>query len=193
MIEPYSKKKHIYQAGAKLFQEKGYAATSMRELAVQVQLEVSSLYSHISSKEQILQSVCFEVAKQFADGIEVIYGDTHSAKQKLKEIIELHLKIITENQTNFNVFNKEYIHMSEPKLSEFLKLRKEYEKKCISILKEGIKLGHFKNLDPLFMMKTLFNSMTWVHEYYKPNKGIDLNLINKSMYKLLISGIRKKN
>lgn len=193
MAEPYSKKQHIYQAGAKLFNEKGYAATSMRQLATKVQLEVSSLYSHISSKEEILTRICFEVANQYLEGIERIYGGTNSPRQKIQEIIELHLGIVVQHKTHFNVYHKEYIHLSEPKYSELLKIKKTYQKQVIAIIKEGIKLGLFKNIDPVFVMKTLFQSMTWVSEYYKPNKGMDLELINKNMSRLLVSGLRKRN
>ena len=193
MAEPYSKKQHIFQAGAQLFNQKGYAATSMRELANKVQLEVSSLYSHISSKEEILQRVCIDIAKQYLDGVESIYGSTNNPKQKIEDIIELHLKIILENKTHFNVYHKEYIHLSEPQFSELSKIRKTYEKQCIGIIKEGIKLGLFKNIDPVFVIRTLFHSMTWVADYHKPNKGIDLELINKNLYRLLVSGLRKRN
>ncbi|MBK6904959.1 MAG: helix-turn-helix transcriptional regulator [Saprospirales bacterium] len=50
-----NKKQEIFEEAAKLFQEKGYGAASMRDLADRVQLKASSLYSHIRKKEEILQ------------------------------------------------------------------------------------------------------------------------------------------
>ena len=185
-----SKKDQIFIAGAVLFNQKGYAATSMRELATQVNLEVSSLYSHIKSKEEILQKICFEIANQFTEGIEKIYGNTQNPKKKLKEIIGLHVKIIINSSIDFKVYDNEHIHLSEPFLSDFLNIRRSYEKKCISIIKEGIKTGDFIDIDPVFMMKTIYNSMTWVYEWYQPNKGITTKSINKEMYKLIVNGVR---
>jgi AcrR family transcriptional regulator len=45
------KKQRILEAAACLFRDKGYSATSMRDLAGAVNLKASSLYNHISSKE----------------------------------------------------------------------------------------------------------------------------------------------
>ena len=52
-----NKKELIYKEAALLFKEKGYQKASMRDLADRVNLKVSSLYSHIGSKEEILQKL----------------------------------------------------------------------------------------------------------------------------------------
>ena len=52
-----TKKQLILEAAARLFRDKGYAATSMRDLARAVDLKASSLYNHIGSKEEILQNI----------------------------------------------------------------------------------------------------------------------------------------
>ena len=66
------KKQDIYTAAARLFKEKGYPSTSMRELASAVGMEASSLYNHIRSKAELLEHICFYTAEAFTKGMEVI-------------------------------------------------------------------------------------------------------------------------
>ena len=65
-----SKKELILRRAAAMFREKGFAATSMRDLAEMVGIEAASLYNHIRSKNEILEAICFDVANIFNTNIE---------------------------------------------------------------------------------------------------------------------------
>ena len=52
-----SRKDLIVKAGASLFREKGFGAASMRDLAENIGVEAASLYNHIKSKNEILESI----------------------------------------------------------------------------------------------------------------------------------------
>ena len=57
-----TRKANIYEAAVQLFRDKGYPAATMRDLADRVGLkQASSLYNHVSSKEEILQNICFDI------------------------------------------------------------------------------------------------------------------------------------
>src|ERR1051325_4646194 len=67
-----TRKDVIIAKAAKLFREKGFSATSMRDLAEHVGVEAASLYNHISSKAEILQEICFKTANNFMSHIEEV-------------------------------------------------------------------------------------------------------------------------
>ena len=60
-----SRKELIIQQAAIIFKQKGYSATSMRELAEKVGIEAARLYNNIRSKDEILEEICFSVAHEY--------------------------------------------------------------------------------------------------------------------------------
>ncbi len=79
-----SRKKQIEQKATELFKSRGYAATSMRDLAAEMGLEAGSLYSHIKSKEEILRNVCFEMANDLMSEFDKIEAEKSQYRQTKK-------------------------------------------------------------------------------------------------------------
>lgn len=186
-----AKKQQIFEEAAKLFQEKGYRSASMRELAARVDLKVSSLYSHIGGKEEILQKICFDNANHFLEGIQEIEQQALSATQQVKALIKLHIKIATEDATSITVFNDEWRYLSEPKLGEFLKMRKDYEERFRLIIQKGIDNREFKDLDATIVLFTLLTSVRWVHYWYRDGRKVSIADLEENILAILLTGIHQ--
>ena len=66
------RKKDILEKAARLFLERGYKSTSVRDIAFATGIEASSLYSHFPSKESILELLCHECADRFIAAMDAI-------------------------------------------------------------------------------------------------------------------------
>ncbi len=192
MPEDKSKKQQIYEAAARLFRDKGYSATSMRDLAKAVNLKASSLYNHISSKEEILQEICFENARKFLTGMAKVEAMEVDIPQKIKALIRLHIQIATEDVTSVTAFNDEWRHLTEPELTEFLKLRKDYEHRFKQLIREGIEKGELRPLDPSILLYTVFSSVRWVYDWYKPGRSVDEEKLVKEITDFLMRGMLRE-
>ena len=64
------RKRQILESTQQILTNKGYAATSVRDIAKALGMEPASLYSHFSSKEDILKITCFEMAHLFENAIQ---------------------------------------------------------------------------------------------------------------------------
>lgn len=184
-----SKKQIIREAAARLFREKGYAATSMRDLARAVNLEASSLYNHIGSKAGLLRDICFENAQHYLDEMERVEQLDISAGEKVKALLHYHIRTATEDITSIMSFNDEWRHLKESHLSEFTQLRKSYENRFLKILEAGMATGAFKQGHPSIMLYTIFSAVRWLHDWYKPARAITPEQLEKDIIQLLLEGL----
>jgi TetR/AcrR family transcriptional regulator, cholesterol catabolism regulator len=201
MIEkdrPQKRKKDlIYEQAAQLFREKGYNAASMRDLAEMVDLKVSSLYSHIGSKEELLQKICFDNAELFTKGMDRIEKTEGTVVDKIKAIVNLHVDIAVSNPSSVTVFNNEWRHLSnesvEFNLVRFLDLRKDYENRFRKIIIIGKSSGAFKNIDPDIALFTILTSVRWIHYWYKPNRKVNPEKLKLQIASILLEGLVNNN
>ena len=183
-----SKRETIFIAAAKLFRDRGYQATSMRDLAEAVDLKASSLYNHIGSKEEILKEICILNAEKFSEGMTQIYNLDIAPLQKIEKIIKLHIDIASTDYTSVTSFNDEWRHLGEPALSDFKEKRRQYEKQFLQIITAGVADGTLQTVDPTICLHTILSSMQWV---YHATADLDEGQIFKGISSLLIKGISK--
>ena len=184
-----SRKDQIEQTATALFKSRGYAATSMRDLATALGLEAASLYSHIKSKEEILQRICFRMANEFFEGLEKAEKTVATSSEKLEAAIKSHLSVLTKQPAASAVFQNEWRHLSEPYLSDFQKLRHDYENHFRQIIKEGNASGEFSVSDEKMATLMLLSSLNFVHTWYKPEGKLTPEQISDTLSKMLLNGI----
>ena len=118
-----SRKEQIIITSAKLFRQKGFEAASMRDIAARLGIEAASLYSHIKSKDEILETICFRMADELIKAIDEVNDVYFNAEEKLATAIKNHVKIVTGDLDSSTVFLREWRRLPAGKLSEFVNLR----------------------------------------------------------------------
>ncbi|RAU81647.1 TetR/AcrR family transcriptional regulator [Pontibacter arcticus] len=188
-----SRKEQIEQTATALFKSKGFSATSMRDLATALGIEAASIYSHIKSKEEILQRVCFRMANEFFEALAKAESAPSSATEKLKNAIVAHVLVLTSNTAASAVFLHEWRHLSEPFLADYLLLRDQYEARFRSIIKEGIANGEFTVPDEKFAVLTIFSGLNWIHTWYNPAGKMTPVQIAENLSAMLLNGLKNNN
>ena len=187
-----NRKEQLLEVAAKLFKQRGYAATSMRDLAAELGIEAASLYHHIKSKEEILETICFDLAAKFSNAIAEVNDIYFNAEEKLRMAIKNHVQIITQNTNQSAVFLQEWRNLSESKLGEFMKLRDAYENGIRVILKDGMNEDVFDDVDEKFASLTILSTVNWINEWYNPNGKMSAEEIAKKLSDFILGGLRKK-
>ncbi len=186
------RKDHINSAARNLFRERGYSATSMRDIASSVGIEVASLYNHIDSKESMLQQICFTMAEKFLAIIPLVKHLQNNPEAQLKEAIRLHVAVITSHADESAVFVHEWKHLSEPHLSAFKKMRNTYENFYRDLIRRGEQEELFKDIHEKFVVMVLFSSVNWLYDYYKPNGKLNPTQISDIITDIFLNGIKNK-
>jgi TetR/AcrR family transcriptional regulator, cholesterol catabolism regulator len=191
-IANLSRKEQVIRKAAELFKQKGYAAASMRDLAQLLGIEAASLYSHIKSKEEILRSLCFDMAAEFRKSLEEVEKQDLPASEKLRRGIIGHIQVMAKDLTASAVFMNEHRHLSQPYLRDFLLLRINYINRFKSIIEEGSKSGEFKKtIDKKLAVMTLFSSLNWMPMWYDPSGLIEPIELGVQLSDMLVNGLKQ--
>lgn len=186
---PKSRKDQIFYTAIQLFRDRGYSATGMREIAKALDIKAASLYSHIKSKEEILQKICFDVAHDFFNGLEGIEKNNFTGKMRIEAAIHSHIHVIAKNRSKVSVFLHEWKHLKEPYLSDFIELRSQYEGRFKEYLSYGINKGEFDIDDLDFTALTILSSLNWTANWFKKDGKMTEEQIAKKLSTILIKGI----
>jgi len=186
-----SKKALIQETAAQLFRDKGYSATSMRDLAEAVNLKASSLYNHISSKEEILKNICFENAQRFISGMAEVEATDATASEKVRKLLQLHVRTAMEDATSVTAFNDEWRHLNEPFLTEFKALRRDYEQRFLQLLRQGIASGEFRQMEDQVALYTLFSSVRWLYDWFQPGHALAAEQVEAEVVEFVMQGLKR--
>ena len=154
-----NRKEEIYAVSAKLFRKKGYAASTMRDIAEQVGIEPSSLYSHIKSKEEILMNICMSCAADFDEGMARVVESDLGPAEKIEQLIDLHLDIALNKPSSVTVFNDEWKHLPEKELAIFIEARNTYSTNFKNLLKKGMESSEVDFMSESTAFQLIINSI----------------------------------
>ena len=186
-----SKKELILRRAAAMFREKGFAATSMRDLAEMVGIEAASLYNHIRSKNEILEAICFDVANIFNTNIETIEAGNQKSIGKIDNLLRFHIRQMIENYEEVYVSDREWKHLDEPYLSNFQTQRRNYRKKFASIIEDGIAKNEIRKIDAPTAVLIILHAVSGIESWHRSKAKINAQELEDNMVMIMIDGLRK--
>ncbi len=184
-----SKKGIILQKATQLFRQKGYNATSMRHLGEAVGVEAASLYNHIESKAELLNEICFGIAEAFTEQLNSVDNSTDSQAVKVEKIIRFHIGMMLERFDAVYVSNRDWKHLKEPHLTNFLQQRRNYEKLFATIIETGMAQNEFRKIHPHIAVLTILSAVRGIEFWQKNKRGLNAADMENDLVQILINGL----
>ena len=185
-----SKKDLILQKAALMFREKGFAATSMRDLAETVGIEAASLYNHIQSKSEILQDITFRMANDCNVHLDSLDNNGMTSTKKIESLIRFHVQMMINRFEDYYVMVNEWIHLSEPYLTNFSVQRRNYVQKMENIIQQGIDNKEMKPVIPYVAVLTILSSVRGLEFWHRSRQRITPVEMEDNMVNHLINGLK---
>jgi AcrR family transcriptional regulator len=186
-----NRKEVIILAAARLFREKGFNATGMRDVAGEVGVEAASLYNHIRSKAELLQHICFRIAEEFTSQLnEVEKLHELDSIQKLDSIIRFHVRMWVEKPDEVLVANNESKYLKDPYYDSFLNERKIYVRRLETIIEEGMQKGIIRKIEPYVVVLTVMSAVRGIEFWHRTKKNISAIQLENDMVMMLVDGLR---
>lgn len=172
MIEQRGRRQRerIVSATGQLFRRKGYHGASMADIGKAVGLEKGSLYSHISSKQEVLRELVERGAARFMDGLAPVLASRDPAPARLRQALRAHLRVVAEDPDLAAVFLQEWRQLEGEALARIGRLRDEYEAGWRGIIADGVRDGSLRaDLDARYAALLLLSAANWAYQWYDPH------------------------
>ena len=187
-----TRKEMISLAAARLFREKGFNATGMRDIADAVGIEAASLYNHIRSKSELLQEICFRVANDFhAQLNELDLNADLNSLERLAAIMRQHIHMWVNRLDEAIVANNESKYLEDPYNATFQNERKAYARRLEQIIEEGIKKGQIKKVKPYVVVQTMLSAVRGIEFWHRTKKNIPVEDLESTMIAHIVDGLKK--
>lgn len=173
--DPNSAKGRLLTIAAKLFNQKGYERTTVRDLANAAGIQSGSLFHHFKTKEDILKSVMVDTIIFNTQRMKQEMAQAESCVDALKALIRCELESINgETGEAMAVLVYEWRSLNVENQSMILKLRDEYESLWINTITEAKEKGLVSG-DVFVLRRFLTGALSWTKTWYKPKGGMSLD------------------
>jgi len=181
----------IVDVAVRLFGEKGYNATTMRDIAKAVGILPGSLYAHIDSKETLLIEIVEKGIERFLAIERLLAASEESPGARMRTAICEHIRVVAENPERTLVVFHQWRFLSGPNRVRAIAMRRRYAKAFIKIVNDGIANGDFSSaLHPRLAVFGILGALNWAPEWYSPSGPMSAEEVGQKMADSLVDGLR---
>ncbi|HSQ24762.1 MAG TPA: TetR/AcrR family transcriptional regulator [Pyrinomonadaceae bacterium] len=179
----------ILRTSARIFAEKSYHSTSMRDISRATGVSLAGLYHYCKSKEELLfliQDHCFgrvlERLEQRIKGIDDPF-------EKLRIFIDNHLSFFATNMAEMKVLSHEAESLAGDMHKHVSGKKEKYAKLARKILREiQERESKTARVDLTVATYALFGMMNWIYNWYDSAGKLSVNQLVDNMTRLFVNG-----
>jgi AcrR family transcriptional regulator len=174
MVTTRNSRDDVVRAAGRLFADRGYHGTSMRDLGKELGLLGSSLYSHVSSKQDLLVEVVEEGSRLFEGSAEKALATEGTASDRLQALIAGHVDVVVDNIEVARTFLNEARMLDGEHRSRIIAARDHYEEAFRSVIREGMADGSLgREVDPKIVSILILSILNAIERWYRPDGELD--------------------
>ena len=173
----------IIETAEKLFADKGFDGTSVRDISEEAHINVAMISYYFGSKEKLMEAVFEYRIGNFKMRVESLLQDKSLAPlQKVNMLIDEYIEKVYEKQCFYKIMLCEQVTNKNPMILQAARKIKISNTEVIAeLIKDGQKKGVFKKkIDVVFMINTMIGTIWQTvmnEEYYKEyNQQKDINI-----------------
>lgn len=183
------KHEFILRTAARIFAEKSYHSTSMRDISRATNVSLAGLYHYCKSKEELLfliQDNCFgRVLERLEQRLEGVADPI----TKLGIFIENHLSFFAANMSEMKVLSHEAESLGGDLYTHVSTRKDNYAKLARQILREVQETQQSEQqIDLTVATYALFGMMNWIYNWYDPTGKLNVSDLASNVMKLFLNG-----
>ena len=168
MVE-LTRRRAIEDVASELFRARGYAATSVRDIARALDIQGPSLYAHVTSKEDVLWAIVDRTAGRFEAAADAATAPAGAdIPSKVVALVRAHARVITDDVGSAGVFIHEWRALTADRRAAVLARRDAYERRFRDLIEAAIATGDFEMTDPALAATAILSALNGIPGWYRP-------------------------
>jgi TetR/AcrR family transcriptional regulator, cholesterol catabolism regulator len=172
-----ARRNELLEIAGKVFNEKGYEAATLTDVAERFGTDRAAIYYYFASKEELFQEVFQATAAKVLDEnlaeASRISGLEAGASHKLKLLIAQQIRSYEANYPYVYVYIQEDMgkvaFQTTPWAKEMVRKTRKFESIVADVISEGIRRGELRaDLSVPLVARTLFGMVNWTHRWFRP-------------------------
>ncbi|MGJ7563227.1 TetR/AcrR family transcriptional regulator [Variovorax sp. GB1R11] len=185
------KRQAVLQTAAQLFNERGFHATSLDDIAERLNVSKPTLYYYVESKDQILLECVKTALDLMHAGIGEVRAAGGSAIEQLKACMRIYSGVVMQD------FGMCVIRIGEDPLPAPLKKELRHLKAGIDgqfrlLIEDGVAEGSLAPCDPKMAAFMLAGALSWIGRWYRPDGDLTPDQIADQGIELLLNGVLQR-
>lgn len=183
-----SKREALLREAVAAFNQKGFHATSLDDIAQSMGVTKAALYYYFPNKHALLQEAFTEALRVAFESLEKAQEEGRSGLQKLQMAIAGYLEVSLAELSRCVILTEEHALLPQHRAVIFQQ-RDRYEAALRDLVREGIKDGSIIPCDPKLAIFSIFGAVNWVPKWFTANGDWSNKQLAHAMSQLLCRSI----
>src|SRR6202790_471859 len=184
-------RQEILRTAARLFQQRGYDATSMNDVAAALKLSKGGLYHHFQSKDEILYEIMNHAMEITQERVLKPVSGIADPEERLRALIRLHIELVLSPRDREITVVLHENHPLPPTLRKRINARKkDYIHFVENLMAEVQRARHATGtVSPRAAAFALLGMINWIYQWYKPEGDLQTNNLVPQFTDFVFGGI----
>jgi AcrR family transcriptional regulator len=179
----------ILEVATEQFYERGYRATTMRDIAAAVGVKAGSLYNHYASKQDILVRLCRETSQRLHDGAVNRIEGVGDVEQALRTYVIWHVSFHAENRHGSRVTDTQLSMIDPEHRSALIEIRDAHEQLLRDILERGARERRWSSQNLRIVSIAIETMCNEVAAWYRDDGPLSPEGIGELYAEFILSGL----
>ncbi|AVP56536.1 TetR/AcrR family transcriptional regulator [Pulveribacter suum] len=183
-----AKRNAVLTTAAQLFNERGFHATSLDDIAARLHVTKPTLYYYVKNKDEILLACVKKGLDMTLEGIEASRAAGGNALEQLRACMRVYAGIVMQpfGMCLIRVGDEE---VPEPSRAELRRLKSEIDQAFRRLVAQGVEEGLIAPCDPKLTAFVIAGALSWIGRWYQADGGLSSEHIAQQCIDTLLAGV----
>jgi TetR/AcrR family transcriptional regulator, cholesterol catabolism regulator len=187
-----ARRDEILRAAGRMFRERGFAETGMRDIASAAELSAANLYHYFRGKDEILFYCQDRALDRMLAAVAARPTPGARAAARLHAVLTEHLRTLLDEVEGATAHLQ--IESLPPALRDrIVRKRDRYEHALRRLIADGVRAGDFVAADPALVTRAMLGALNWTVTWFRPDGPQDAETVSRSVVEFLLRGIAARS